>query len=116
MVGWFREKRLCLCGQFGYPSNFIIREDICLIQAVGRELRDYRTFRPGLEPVERVGRERVLVARFQLDCADRLISPNVHRSGCLRCSPGSLPPLSRKIQGNKRNGDDSVGKVIWGSA
>ena len=44
-----------------------IGEDVELVTALGRELRDDRALVAGLEPVQRVGRDRVLLAGLEHD-------------------------------------------------
>jgi hypothetical protein len=42
-----------------------IREHVKVVAACGRELRDDRTLVTGAEPVQRVRRDRPLIARFE---------------------------------------------------
>ena len=54
-------------GDDGRAPDLGVGEDVELVAALRRELGDDRALGPGLEPVQRVGRDRVLVAGLEDD-------------------------------------------------
>src|SRR5438270_2071144 len=56
-----------------------VHEDVVLVRAGGRELRDHSAFLAGLEPVPGVGRDGVLLARRQRDLVPHRIGGRAAR-------------------------------------
>ena len=63
-LGRLRRRRLL---HFGNPIDARVGEDVQFVDRLGGELADHGAIGAGLEPVERVGADGVLLARVQGD-------------------------------------------------